>query len=46
VSICTFTQKDVVRHQLVQRIIEAYERYEKNKEEKRSRNAQKTAGRY
>lgn len=46
VSICTFTQKDVVRHQLVQRIIEAYERYEKNKEEKRSRNAQKTAGRH
>ncbi len=46
VSICTFTQKDVVRHQLVQRIIEAYERYEKNKEEKRTRNAQKTAGRH
>ena len=44
ISICTFTQKDVVRHQLVQRIIEAYERYEKNKEGKRGRNAQKTSG--
>ena len=46
IAICIFGQKDVVRHQLVQRIIEAYERYEKNKEEKRTRNAQKTAGRH
>ena len=28
VAICQFGQKDVVRHQLVQRIIAAYERYE------------------
>lgn len=46
VSICTFTQKDVVRHQLVQRIIEAYERYEKNKEGKRGRNAEKAQSRH
>ena len=30
IGICTFNQKDVVRHQLVQRIVQAYERYEKN----------------
>ncbi len=29
IAICTFSQKDVVRHQLVQRIITAYEQYEK-----------------
>ena len=46
VSICTFTQKDVVRHQLVQRIIEAYERYEKNKEGKRGRYAEKSQSRH
>lgn len=46
VAICTFTQKDVVRHQLVQRIIEAYEKYEKNKEGKRTRNAEKTQSRH
>lgn len=31
VAICTFGQKDVVRHQLVQRIIAAYEKYEQRK---------------
>ena len=31
IAICTFSQKDVVRHQLVQRIITAYEQYEKVK---------------
>jgi len=31
VAICTFSQRDVVRHQLVQRIITAYEQYEKAK---------------
>ena len=31
IAICEFGQKDVVRHQLVQRIIEAYERFEKTK---------------
>ena len=44
VAICKFTQKDVVRHQLVQRIIEAYERFEKNKEGKRNRHVEKSAG--
>ena len=32
ISITTLTTKDVVRHPLVQRIIVAYERYEKKKE--------------
>ena len=35
IQICTFTQKDVVRHQLVQRIVRAYEYFD---EGKRSRN--------
>ena len=35
VSICTFTNKDVVRNPLVQRIIEAYDKHEKNQERKR-----------
>ncbi len=30
VAICHFSEKDVVRHQLVQRIIQAYERFEKS----------------
>lgn len=38
IGICAFSQKDVVRHQLVQRIVQAYERYEKNDEGKRIRN--------
>lgn len=29
IAICEFTQKDVVRHPLVQRIVSAYEQYEK-----------------
>ena len=28
IEICRFTQKDVVRHRLVQEIIKAYEKYE------------------
>ena len=31
VGICKLTQEDVVRHVMVQRIIEAYDRYEENK---------------
>ncbi len=31
VAICPFSEKDVVRHQLVQRIIAAYEKYEHSK---------------
>ena len=30
IEICKFTQKDVVRHRLVQEIIKAYEKYEKD----------------
>lgn len=47
IAICSFSQKDVVRHQLVQRIIKAYEDYEKNKQEgKRVRNAEKNSSRH
>ena len=47
IAICTFNQKDVVRHQLVQRIIKAYEDFEKNKQEgKRTRNAKENSGRH
>jgi phosphate starvation-inducible PhoH-like protein len=28
IAVCEFTQKDVVRHPLVQRIVSAYEQYE------------------
>ena len=35
IEIIKFTQKDVVRHQLVQRIVKAYDKYE---EQKRSKN--------
>lgn len=34
ISICTLTSKDVVRHPLVQRIVKAYEEYEKKSERK------------
>ncbi len=47
VAICTFNQKDVVRHQLVQRIIKAYEDYEKNKPEgKRAKYGDKNPSRH
>jgi len=45
VSICTFTNKDVVRNPLVQRIIEAYYKHEKNQERKRSSHYGKNQGR-
>ncbi len=38
IAVCTFNEKDVVRHQLVQRIIQAYEKYEKTEERKRYKN--------
>lgn len=42
IAICTFSQQDVVRHQLVQRIIAAYDRFDQariaKKEEKRGKN--------
>ncbi|MDD3693084.1 MAG: PhoH family protein [Oscillospiraceae bacterium] len=37
IGICMFNQKDVVRHQLVQKIIQAFEKYEKLNEGKRVR---------
>ncbi len=35
ISICNLTSKDVVRHPLVMRIVEEYEKYEKNKKKSR-----------
>ena len=35
IEVYNLTQKDVVRHKLVQTIINAYEKYEKQQEEKR-----------
>lgn len=47
IAICNFNQKDVVRHQLVQRIIQAYEDYEKSKQEgKKTRNVEKNSSRH
>lgn len=37
VTFCRLTSKDVVRHPLVQRIVNAYDEYEKNLEKKRMR---------
>ncbi|SHG91118.1 PhoH family protein [Tepidibacter thalassicus] len=36
ISIVTLTEKDVVRHELVQRIIKAYEKFEKRREYKKN----------
>ena len=36
IAFCTLTSKDVVRHPLVQKIVQAYENFE-SKEESRSR---------
>ncbi len=41
IGICTLTSKDVVRHPLVQRIVKAYEEYEKKTEK---RNSSRTKG--
>ena len=40
ISICTLTSKDVVRHPLVQKIVKAYEEYEK-KSMSRTRNSRR-----
>ncbi len=37
IAICEFTDKDVVRHELVQRIIRAYEKYDKEKAQRRKK---------
>ncbi len=36
IAICEFSDKDVVRHELVQRIIRAYEKYDKEKAQRRA----------
>lgn len=46
IAICQFTEKDVVRHQLVQRIIQAYEKYQKIEDGKREKPYGKNQGRY
>ncbi len=47
IAVCTFGQKDVVRHQLVQRIIQAYETYEKTKREgRKNKDVEKNPGRH
>jgi phosphate starvation-inducible PhoH-like protein len=33
IRIINFTERDVVRHRLVQKIVQAYERYEKRNQE-------------
>lgn len=38
IAICQLTSRDVVRHPLVQRIVEAYERYENKEEARRPEN--------
>ncbi|MDD2417709.1 MAG: PhoH family protein [Oscillospiraceae bacterium] len=44
IGIGVFSQKDVVRHQLVQRIVQAYEKHEKFEERKRSSHYGKNQG--
>jgi len=41
IAICEFTDKDVVRHELVQRIIRAYEKYDKERAQKRQSSQKK-----
>lgn len=41
ISICTLTSKDVVRHPLVQKIVKAYEEYEKNSSKTRGNKRRK-----
>ena len=44
ISFTHFTSKDVVRHPLVQRIVEAYERYEQREDARQSGSADRSAG--
>ena len=46
IAICRLTAQDVVRHVLVQRIIAAYDKYEKTQEGKRNSSHGKDQGRY
>ncbi|MBQ8380630.1 MAG: PhoH family protein [Clostridia bacterium] len=43
ISIFNFTERDVVRHHLVRKIISAYEKYEKNQPKKQSFRVKRTA---
>lgn len=42
IKFCTLTGKDVVRHPLVQKIVVAYEEYEKRQENRNKRNVKRT----
>ena len=46
VAICTLTGADIVRHRLVQKIIESYEEYEKKQPDAASAGKQKTAQKF
>ena len=37
IAFCTFTEKDVVRHPLVQQIIKAYAKYDEEQEKRRNK---------
>ncbi len=45
IAICELTSKDVVRHPLVQKIVEAYEKYEKKEEARGDRRGDRRDGR-
>ena len=37
IAICQFNEKDVVRHQLVQAIVKAYEKYERDEQKRKEK---------
>ena len=46
IAICQLTFRDVVRHQLVQKIIQAYEKYDTKRAEEKKLNGEKTYKKY
>jgi len=46
IAICQLTFRDVVRHQLVQKIIQAYEKYDMKRAEEKKLNGEKTYKKY
>ena len=44
IGVCQMTSADVVRHPLIQKIVEAYDRYEENQSRHHSRNSSKKTG--
>lgn len=44
IGVCNLTNRDVVRHQLVQRIIKAYEKFDKKSKYKESKDKQRSKG--